>query len=153
MMMLVMLMIYFVSLATLKSANALAISLNLDKQKLYNRKQYQTKVTKELLKGLSLNFHWFFEHKLSKFVPYDASHMANHIIDNLKLGNKLFLCVNYLKMIVDGWCLQTRFGHKDCLSTLCGNGPDSLRHLPLRRVVWDIYFIVFKQVRFRHRTI
>jgi hypothetical protein len=70
--------------------------------------------------------------KLSKYAPYDAPTIATIAIANFHILNKTipqFISVSFLKLLVDGWCLQVRFGHTKAVCQLCLDGLDSMRHL------------------------
>jgi hypothetical protein len=68
-----------------------------------------------------------------KYLPFNALEVAHSVCSNILIGNKTipqFMVMDYVNMLVDGWCLQRRFGNKDAKCKLCLLGEDSLRHLP-----------------------
>jgi hypothetical protein len=105
-------------MSSLSNARAIAVQMGLDSPELSKHKKFQTKICKILIKWHTFDFQWFFNFKVSKFLPFDACFIIGIIIKNLKIGNNFlpgFMCIDYLKMVVDEWCVQTRFGHKDSL--------------------------------------
>jgi hypothetical protein len=73
--------------------------------------------------------------------PFDAPDIANHAIANIHSINKSilhFFAVTYRKLLVDGWCLQVRFGYSKAICLLCQDGLDSMRHMAHCPVAWEI---------------
>jgi hypothetical protein len=135
------------TVASLGRAQVEAETLGHHDRELTKRKHYQAKVPKDLQHASVYDYLAFFTHKLIKFLLNQASEVAANAIATIKEANKCvpqFLLIDFFKMIIDGWCLQTRFGHKLATCGLCRNGPDSMRHLPECEEVWAIFNLVFR---------
>jgi hypothetical protein len=104
------------------------------------RKSHQSLVNSYFRKLQLFNFHTFLVHKLTKDVPYNAEEVAMSAIETIKSTNLVlphFLVMEFVRMLVDGFCLQSRFGiYFPCI--LCGLDKDSMAHSPFCEISLQI---------------
>jgi hypothetical protein len=118
-------------IVTLREHHDLALRHFLHCDSLVTCKRYQSFVTSFFRKLQVFDFHAFFVHKLMKYPPYDSDTVAASAIALIRAANAVlrqFIVMGYVRLLVDGWCLQARFGTSSPCA-LCRSGRDSMSHL------------------------
>jgi hypothetical protein len=125
---------------TLKNHKKLAEAHLLQCQLLIERKSYQANVTVYFRKLQPFDILHFLVHKLTKYIPFQAEEVATEAIITIRMANNVlpqFIVMDFVRLLVDGLCLQNRSGRCEPCS-LCGTHKNCMAHLPACQVALQI---------------